>query len=116
VVDPADPKAAPQIVRGIYAPDGWMADQATVVLKRGASPIRAAIFIPPQAPARNLKVLVDGETAASETFPGPGAYTVTIPVNGGTGDVTVTLMVDQTFFAAGDQRRLGVVITKIGFW
>jgi Dolichyl-phosphate-mannose-protein mannosyltransferase len=118
VIDPADPNAASQIVRGIYAPDHWMAQQATVVLKRPehASPLRVAIFIPPQAPARDLQVLVDDALAANEEFPAPGAYTVTVPVAAGSSDITVTLLVDQTFFAPGDQRKLGVVVTKIGFW
>jgi len=117
-IDPADPQAAPQIVRGIYAPDRWMADQATVVLKRPEhkTPLRVAIFIPPQAPARHLKMLVDGQLAAEESFGNPGAYTIAVPGPDGTGDVTVTLMVDKTFFAPGDQRKLGVVVTRVGFW
>ena len=118
VIDPADRNSAPQIISGIYAPDGWMADQATVILKRPeqATRLRVAIYIPPQAPARNLRVLIDGRLAAEQNFPAPGAYTITVPAADATPELTVTLIVDKTFFAPGDQRRLGVVVTKIGFW
>jgi len=117
-IDPADPEAAPQILRGIYAPDRWMSDQATVLLKRPEriTPLRVAIFIPPQAPARHLKVFVDGRLAAEESFGNPGAYVIAMPGEDGPPQVTVTLAVDRTFFAPGDQRKLGVVVTRIGFW
>jgi len=117
-IDPTDPNAAAQIVAGIYAPDKWMAEEATVVLKRPeqVTPLRVAIFIPQQAPARHLKMLVDGQLAAEESFANPGAYTIAVPGGGFPAEITVTLMVDKTFFAPGDRRKLGVVVTRIGFW
>lgn len=116
-IDPADPAAAAQIVRGIYAPDRWMADEAELVLRRPAAlaPMRASIYIPPQAPARRLRILIDGRLAAEQTFPGPGSYTISAP-DAGTGDATVTLQVDRTFFASGDRRKLGLVVARVGFW
>lgn len=118
MIDPADPNSAPQILRGIYAPDHWMSDQATVILKRPDHPtlFRAVIYIPPQAPARDLKILVDGQLAADRNFPAPGPYTISIPLINLPPQITVTLQVDKTFFAPGDQRKLGVVVTRIGFW
>jgi len=38
-----------------------------------------------------------------------------VPLGEGPDAVTVTLRVDQTFSVAGDMRKLGVVVAKIGF-
>jgi hypothetical protein len=94
-----------------------MTEQATVLLKRPehSMPLRADLYIPPAAPARHVRMLVDGELAAEETFPGPGSYRIAVPMPAGTGDVTVTLAVDKTFSAPGDQRKLGVIVTGVGF-
>jgi hypothetical protein len=115
-LDPLDPKAAGQIVSGLY-PDGWMTRQATVMLKRPdrPKPLRLAIYIPPQAAARRVQMLVDGQLVAQETFPRPGAYTLATPPAPGPASVMVTLVVDQTFLAPPDQRDLGIIIKRIGF-
>jgi hypothetical protein len=111
-----DPHDTAQIVSGLY-PDGWMTDQATVLLKRPehSMPLRADLYIPPATPARHVRMLVDGVLAAEETFAGPGSYRVAVPMPAGIADVTVTLTVDQTFSAPGDQRKLGVIVTGVGF-
>jgi hypothetical protein len=111
-----EPHDTAQIVSGLY-PDGWMTGQATVLLKRPehSMPLRADLYIPPAATARNLRMLIDGEPAAEETFAGPGSYRVAVPMPSGTSDVTVTLMVDRTFSAPGDQRKLGIIVTGVGF-
>ena len=111
-----DPKVSEQIVSGL-SPDGWMADEATVLLKRPAHGglLRADIYIPAQAPARHLVMVVDGKQAAEQTFPAPGAYTLAAVIGQGPEAVTVTLRVDQTFSVPGDLRKLGVVVAKIGF-
>ncbi len=116
-IDPHDPNAAAQIISGLY-PDRWMTDQATILLKRPehATPLRVLLYIPLGAPARNLKMLVDGQLAAEETFARPGEFTVAIPGSDGPSQVTVTLIVDKTFTVPGDQRKLGALILKIGFW
>ncbi len=116
-IDPADPNAAPQIVSGLY-PDRWMTGQATVLLKRPGhvTPLRVLLYVPAQAPARNIKMLVDGQLAAEETFARAGVFSIAIPGGDGPPEVTVTLIVDKTFMAPGDLRKLGLIVTKLGYW
>jgi hypothetical protein len=111
-----DPRVREQIVSGL-SPDGWMAEEATVLLKRPADGgmLRAEIYIPPAAPARHIVMIVDGGQAAEATFASPGAYTLEALIGKGPDAVTVTLRVDRTFSVPGDLRKLGVVVAKIGF-
>ena len=73
------------------------------------------LYIPADAPARHVQLLVDGQLVAEDTFPGPGPtscrrrFTLSNPT------ATVTVTVDKTFTAPGDRRKLGVVITGLGF-
>ena len=115
-LDPHDKQAPAQIVSGLY-PDGWMTAEATVMLKRPehSTPLRADVYIPPGATARHVRMLVDGELAGEESFGGPGSYSIAVPMPAGTADITVTLAVDQTFSAPGDQRKLGLIVTGVGF-
>jgi hypothetical protein len=114
--DPRDPAAASQIVTGLF-PDGWMSAQATVLLKRAdpPSPLRVSIYIPDAAPARQVRVLVDGRFGVEQAFARPGLYTLTVPDSGGAETATITVSVDKTFSTPQDQRKLGVIVTKIGF-
>ncbi len=115
-IDPRDKDARPQIVGGLF-PDGWMTDQATVLLKRPIqpAPLRVAIYIPPQSPARHVRILADGQLVAEDTFPAPGAYALAAPFSAVASSVTVTVTVDKTFSVPGDQRKLGIIITGVGF-
>ncbi len=103
-----------QILRGL-SPDGWTGDGATVLLKRGRGPLRAEFSIHEKSPARNVKLLVNGDTVAERTFPGPGVYSLSAPVKGGSASITVTLAVDKTFSVPGDGRQLGILVQGIGF-
>jgi hypothetical protein len=115
-IDPRDPRAAPQMLGGLF-PDGWMTEQATVLLKRPEppTPLRVMFVIPPQALTRHVRLVLDGRIAAEETFPGPGSYSLTAPFASRAPSVTVTLAVDKTFFAPPDRRKLGMLVTGIGF-
>ena len=115
-INPRDPQSASQIISGLFE-DGWMTEDATVILKRPdrGGMLRADIYIPDRAPARRLTMLIDGQQAAQETFARPGAYTLAVPSREGPATVTVTLKVDQTFSVPGDLRKLGVVVTSLGF-
>jgi hypothetical protein len=111
-----DAKAADQIITGLF-PDGWMTDKSVVLLKRPEQGgfVRADIYIPDKAPARRLTMFADGQPIAHAVFARPGSYTLSAPVGSGPSAVTVTLVVDQTFSAPGDLRKLGVIVTGIGF-
>ena len=113
-LDPKDPRSASQIVSGLF-PDGWMGRQAVVVLKSrlDATHLSAGFFIPPNAPARRVR-LEAGAIVAERTFPGAGAYELSIDVPAKEDSLTVTLSVDRTFSAPGDARELGMVVTGIG--
>ena len=80
---------------------------------RSPKKLRAEFYIPPNATARQVTLLLDGREVASRTFPGPGPYTLTSAeaVQGG----SVEIRVDQTFTAPGDQRALGMVLMGVGF-
>ncbi len=117
-----DPEAADQLLAGFYAiedhnPWRWMSQQAAVVLR---SPDQAARFsmvfsIPDPAPARHITVSFDGVVVTSETYPGPGRYMLSAPVQI-TSNATpqVVISVDKGFYAPGDQRRLGIIVQELG--
>ena len=116
------PEAPAQIISGLYDVESgawrWMAGSAVVLLKSPAQPlpIEAVFTIPDRAPARHVELLLDGRVAASETYGGPGAYTLKSPPQSPAGETaTVTLTVDRTFAAPGDRRELGVVVAGMGF-
>ena len=109
------PGAAEQIVSGIFPNDRWMSQAGVVLLKSPAEPkkLRAEFYIPPNAKARQVTLLLDGREVAAHTYPGPGPYTLTSaePLQG----TTVEIRVDRTFTAPGDQRPLGIVLIGVGF-
>ena len=109
------PEAAEQVVSGIFPADRWMSQSGVVILKRPAVPrkLRAEFYLPPNAKARQVTLLLDGREVASHTYAGPGAYTLTAtePLQG----TTVEIRVDRTFTAPGDQRALGMVLIGVGF-
>jgi hypothetical protein len=116
------PEAADQIVGGIYSLEDhrfrWMSRSAVVALKSppAALPLRATFTIPPQARARRVTLLLDGREVASQTYPAPGTYTLESPPVRAAGAVAIAeIAVDQTFFAPGDSRELGIVLTGVGF-
>jgi hypothetical protein len=116
------PEAADQIVSGIFSLEDhrfrWMSRTAVVALKSppAALPLRATFTIPPQARARRVTLLLDGREVASQTYPAPGTYTLeSPPVRPAGAAAMVEIAIDQTFFAPGDSRELGIVLTGAGF-
>jgi hypothetical protein len=109
------PEAAEQVVSGIFPADRWMSQAGVVVLKSPAVPrkLRAEFYLPPNARAREVTLLLDGREVASHHYPGPGAYTLLSdePLQG----TTVEIRVDRTFTAPGDRRALGMVLIAVGF-
>ncbi len=109
------PEAAEQVVSGIFPADRWMSQAGVVVLKSPAVPkkLRAEFYLPPNATARQVTLLLDGREVAARNYPGPGAYTLISaePLQG----TTVEIRVDRTFTAPGDRRALGMVLIGVGF-
>ncbi|HKE25768.1 MAG TPA: glycosyltransferase family 39 protein [Bryobacteraceae bacterium] len=111
------PSASEQIVSGIW-PDGWMARNAVVLLKTPTAPARleAKFFIPDQAAARRVELLLDGRTVAATTFGAPGLHTLSTAALYPAGPTaTVEIRIDKTFTAPPDTRDLGMVLAGVGF-
>jgi MFS family permease len=111
---PNDPQAPAHILSGLF-PDGWMSERASVLLIPKSTAVEVVLYIPQQAPARHVQLLVDGNLVAADTFNGPGSYKLSAPFQSSNPTATVTVAVDKTFNAPGDRRNLGVVITGVGF-
>jgi len=114
-LDPKDPKAAAHIIAGLFA-DGWMAGQASVILKtpEQLASLGVDLYIPPGAPARRIELLADGVLIAAKTYDQPGAYRLEAPFQTTAPAVTVGLRVDATHKVPPDERDLGIVIVGVG--
>jgi hypothetical protein len=112
------PEAREQIVSGVF-PDRWMARTALVALKNppAAARLEVKFYLPPNALARRVSLMLDGRELASRTFSGPGAYVLDTPqpVRGEGQSAMLQIDVDRTFTAPGDQRDLGMVLMSAGF-
>ncbi|MGA1995579.1 MAG: hypothetical protein ABSH45_07345 [Bryobacteraceae bacterium] len=114
----AAPDSDEQLVSGVYA-DHWMARAALVVLKNPAGPrgLSVKFYLPPQASARHVELLLDGKSVAQGNYSKDGVYTLAAagPIRGAGATAEAEVEVDSTFFAPGDQRPLGIVLLGIGF-
>jgi hypothetical protein len=112
------PQAESQIVSGVYALENnqwrWVSASSSFLLKPPAHPqkVVAEFFIPDQAPGRTVTLTLDGRPIAATTFPAPGKYQIESPPVDGS---LVTLTIDKDFQAPGDNRRLGLILSAIGF-
>jgi hypothetical protein len=111
------PEAQTQIASGVYQLEGqtrWMSGRATVLLKAPVNPmpLHVRLYLPEAAPARVVRVLLDGSHVHQERLPGPGIHSLRTGAVSGT---AVTIEVDKTFSVPGDFRELGVVLMEVGF-
>ena len=117
-VDLALPDADAQIAAGIYAADGnpwrWMSKSGSFLLKPPAAPtpIVVHLYIPDAAQARTITLALDGNPIASQTFPGPGTYTIKTPPQSGS---VLTINTDKSFSVPTDHRELGIILSGAGF-
>jgi hypothetical protein len=113
-----DPRASDHLVSGIWS-DRWMSLRGAVLLRSPVPtlPLSVTFYIPANAPARRITLLLDGKPIVSETVPGPGLYTLTSPLPLRPADSTalVEIEVDRAFTAPPDTRELGVVLVGVGF-
>ena len=111
------PNAADHIVTGVF-PDHWTGSDAVVVLRNPAvaMPLQATVYISDKAPARRVTILLDGREVAAQTYDKAGLHTLaSAPVRGNGATATVEVEVDKTFSDPPDTRRLGVVLSGVGF-
>jgi hypothetical protein len=115
------PEAAGQIVSGVFDLEGksrWISASAAITLKNPteSAPLRAEFYIPANAPARRVTLLLDGKEVASRIYPGPGSWFLeSKPVRGENDFAMAEIQVDKTFQAPADSRDLGVVLIGVGF-
>jgi hypothetical protein len=107
-----------QIASGIYGPEGnpwrWMSKSGTLLLKTPAAPtpIQVHLYIPDSSPVRTVTLTLDGAPVITQTFPGPGTYTIeTSPQSGS----VLTITADKSFSVPSDHRELGIILSGAGF-
>jgi hypothetical protein len=115
------PEAETQIVSGIYGLEEgkqrWMSGTATVVLVSPAEamPLHVSLYVPDNAPARQITVLLDGHKVYTQAI-APGMQSiVTPPLKPASATSIVSLQFDRTFSAPGDSRVLGVRLIEVGW-
>jgi hypothetical protein len=126
----ADPKAAPQLLRGFYPVEGnawrWSAGKFAVALRppaQSGAKLVVKFVIPDSSMARNktmtLSGSVGGAVLAPETYTKAGEHTFVreVPSTALAGDKVIAEFALDKFLPAGaiEQRELGVVINSIGF-
>jgi hypothetical protein len=116
------PQAGDHILDGLYPLEEgrfrWMSGHAALLLKRpdGPAVVEISLYLPDSAPARRIRLAVEGKPVLDEHLPKPGPYTLTSgPLRLDTDPVRLEITVDQTFSPPGDRRALGVVLMGAGF-
>jgi hypothetical protein len=63
-----------------------------------------------------VTLLLDGHEVASQTYAGPGDYTLASPPAQAAGaTASIEIRVDRTFTAPPDTRELSIVLLGVGF-
>lgn len=112
------PEADFQIVSGVYSLESnqwrWAAARADFLLKPPPAPaaLAAQVYVPDVAPGRTFRLYLDGRLVAEKTLSAPGQAVIEAPL--ATGE-RVTLAIDRDFQAPGDNRRLGFIVSAVGF-
>jgi hypothetical protein len=115
------PEAEAQIVSGIFGLEEgkqrWTSGTATVMLVSppDPQPLHARFYVPDNATARRVTLLLDGRKVHTQTIAPGMQYIVTPPQKAAAATSVVSLQLDRTFSAPGDSRQLGVVLLGIGW-
>jgi hypothetical protein len=118
-VDMKAPEAKDQIVSGIWANDHWMSASGVAIVKSppSAMPLSVSFYIPPNAPARHIVLLLDDREVCATTVAaaGPGELACPTPIQPAGATAMVEISVDKTFRVPPDERDLGMVLIGVGF-
>lgn len=118
-VDMKAPEAKDQIVGGIWPDDHWMSASGVEIVKSppAAMPLGVSFYIPENAPARHISLLLDGQEvcATTVTAPGPGQLICPAPIAPAGPTAIIEIRVDKTFRVPPDERDLGMVLLGVGF-
>ncbi len=118
-VDMKAPEAKVQIVSGIWPDDHWMTASGVVMVKSPAAamPLTVSFFVPDNAPARHIALLLDDREVCATTVaaPGPAELRCPAPIQPGGATAMIEIRVDKTFRVPPDERDLGVVLLGVGF-
>jgi len=118
-VDLKAPGAKDQIVSGIWFNDHWMSASGVVIVKSppAAMPLSVSFYVPDNAPARHIAVLLDDREVCATTVAAPGAGELTCPAPVAPAGPTamIEIRVDKTFRVPPDERDLGIVLLGVGF-
>ena len=118
-VDMKAPEAKAQLVSGIWPDDHWMSSSGVVIVKSPTSPAMLGVnfYVPGNAPARRITLLLDDREVCSTTVaaPGPGKLTCPAPVAPKGPTAMIEIRVDKTFRVPPDERDLGIVLLGAGF-
>jgi hypothetical protein len=111
------PEAERQIAGGVYELESgrfrWMSRRAEFLLAPKPGLIRAVVYLPPESPARRIRLLADG-AAVLEADLAPGLQTLRSAPIAPRGDrVRITLECDAGFIARSDGRELALVLQSI---
>jgi hypothetical protein len=74
-------------------------------------------YVPDNAPARHISLLLDGQEACATTVtaPGSGQLICPTPIAPAGATAMIEIRVDKTFRVQPDQRDLGMVLLGVGF-
>jgi 4-amino-4-deoxy-L-arabinose transferase-like glycosyltransferase len=116
------PDAGQQIVSGVYQLESgqwrWMSQTATILLKPPGqpTPLTVRFYISDGSPARQVSLALNDHPIASQTYPAPGTYVLSSPPLKPDGDsAKVVITLDKSFSPPGDSRRLGIILSEVGF-
>jgi hypothetical protein len=117
-VDMKAPEAKDQIVSGIWPDDHWISASGVVIVKSPPAGmlLQVNFYIPDNAPARHISLLLDGQEACDATAaPGPGQLICPTPIAPAGATGMIEIHVDKTFRVPPDERDLGMVLLGVGF-
>jgi hypothetical protein len=118
-IDMTSPEAKDQIVSGIWPDDHWMSASGVAIMKSppAAMPLEVNFYLPGDAPARHISLLLDGQEVCGTTVtaPGPGQLVCPAPVAPAGPTAMIEIRVDRTFRVPPDERDLGMVLLGVGF-